>query len=732
MKKIASVLLVVAALASCKKNKINESVTNADSLKTEIKTSGLLETKEYYLVRKIEKKEFPAGKNFKIDGILKDKNNNSDFKNIELVLQDSANKVVRRATVKADGKFTFYKVEAKNYKIGLDSSTMLAIADKIRITKTEDYVKDDIEDKFQVGKKVTQSEINDRFLADILKDSLVQRNSTKIIGSIFHTAKKPLPRLVTYLLIDSKNNILRRVEWHTKDNLTFSQLFPNNYKVLTLDPIPGARLTIKYIANVQKELAKVGGFKLGDVLDDTKMAGFATYTFKADSLNENVFKGLLTQNGEISDEGKLLLLNNGKKIVHEITTSQTGTFVFEGLDAQETYTVAVPSKEKGYKITHTNPRIIHKPDALDTLEQQLLKKRTLDEILSQGLTPVKYDEDKVKKCLQRIDEKLAKNSNDAELFYKRGVLLFELQEYNGAIESLNKSVELKMDYADAYMLRGDSKDFMGDYEGAVLDYSKNLEYDKENLVANYKRGFVRKDIGQAAEAVEDLTKVINARPDHHYPYFYRGLARYQISKYNDALADFDKSLAIEPNLVEAYFNKGLTNVHQKRFAEAITQFNKAIEMNPNDADAYLLRGQAKSALGRQTEANHDFDEAIRINPNLAVAYYEKANMRYTLGDKEGANRLYDEAVAKFPDNYETYYQRGVFHFNIRDNKTAIVDLDKAAALYDKDPYVFYYRALVNQKLKNKPVACDDSRKAINLGYDDSAKELESIIQKYCD
>ncbi len=731
MKKLASVLLFVALLASCKKNKNNESVVNADSLETEIKTSGLLEAKQYYLVRKIEKKEFPSGKNFKIDGVLKDQNQKSDFKNIELVLQDSANRVVRRATVKADGKFTFYKVESGNYRVGLDSSTMLATAERIRITKTEDFVKDDIADKFQVGKKVSQSEINDRFLVEIQKDSLIKKNATKIIGTIYHTANKGLPRLVTYLLVDAKSNILRRVEWHTKDNLSFSQLFPNNYKILTLDPIPGARMKLKYIENVQKEIAKIGSFKLGDVIDDAKMSSFATYTFKADTLNENVFKGVLTHNGEIADEGKLLLLASNKKIVHEIATSQSGTFQFDGLDNQEVYTIVVPTKDKGYKIKHTNPRMVHQPDELDTLEQQLMKRRTIDEVLSQNFTPVKYDDAKVKKCLERVTQKLANKPDDAELHYIQGVLFYELEEYNGAIEALNKATQLKSDYADAYQLRGDSKDVMGDYEGAVQDYTKNLEYDNGNLVTHYKRGFVRKDIGQAAEAVEDLTKVINAQPDHHYPYFYRGLARYQIGKYNDALADFDKALSIEPNLVEAYFNKGLTNMHQKRFADAITNFNKAIEMNPNDADAFLLRGQAKSGVGKPTEANLDFDKAIQLNPNLDVAYYEKANIRYTLGDKDGANKIYDEAVAKFPNDYEPYYQRGVFYYNIRDNKTAIVDLDRAAGLYDKDPYVFYFRALVNQKLRNKSTVCDDSRKAINLGFDDSTKELQALIDKYC-
>ncbi|MFN8436729.1 MAG: tetratricopeptide repeat protein [Cytophagales bacterium] len=725
MKKLIAAIALVVMIGACKKQ---VSQTEQVSASTENPTVTLPQ-KDYYLIRKIEQKEFPAGKSFKLEGRLKDQNDNTDFKNIELVLQDSLNHVIRRATVRPDGKFTFFKVEAHNYKLAIDTATMMSLLDKIKITKTEDYVKDEVDDHYTVGKKVSLNDIKTRFISDVYKDSLIKNNSNKIVAKI--SSKQKLPKILTYLLIDSKNIIIRRVEWASAVDLTFSQLYPKDYKIISMDPIPtGTTMKVKYVPNVQKEISKIDNFKLGDEVDVTKIKSYTSFTFNSDSVEKGAFKGILTQNGQPEDEGKLILLNSKNKVVHEVITSQTGGFNFENLEPNEKYTIIVPSKEKGYNIVHTNPK--KKTDAIDELENQLLKRRSINEVLSQNNEPIIYEKEKVDLVMTRINSKLSENSNDAELLYKKGVLELENANYDAAVNTLEKAVSVKTDYGQAYYMLGEARDFMGDYEGAVQAYSKCIEYEPTNMAAFYKRGLVRKDIGEELQSNDDLTKVINSYPNYHFPYFYRGLARLQMDKYNEAIADFNKALVIEPKLSEAHFNKGYAYIHLKRPADAISSLNKSLELKPNDASCYLLRGQALSLAQKPNDAVKDFQEAIHLDPNLEVAYYEIAAVKFTQGDEATAHKMYDEAVNKFHSAYQPYYQRGVFYYNIKDYDDAKADLDKAASLNQEDPYVFYYRALINKQLKNKDLICADVEKALKLGYVDVDKSVDAMKKKYCD
>ena len=61
-------------------------------------------------------------------------------------------------------------------------------------------------------------------------------------------------------------------------------------------------------------------------------------------------------------------------------------------------------------------------------------------------------------------------------FLQRGEAKYFTGDLTGAVEDYTKAIQLKVDFASAYLYRGIAKYYLKDKDGAILDY----EYVKEN------------------------------------------------------------------------------------------------------------------------------------------------------------------------------------------------------------------------------------------------------------
>ena len=91
-------------------------------------------------------------------------------------------------------------------------------------------------------------------------------------------------------------------------------------------------------------------------------------------------------------------------------------------------------------------------------------------------------------------------------YYNIGVYKAKLKDYNGAISSYNKAIELNPNYTKAYYNRGWSKDKLKDHYGAISDYIKAIELDPNYTDAYSNRGISKEDLGDLNGACADWKK----------------------------------------------------------------------------------------------------------------------------------------------------------------------------------------------------------------------------------
>ncbi len=139
-------------------------------------------------------------------------------------------------------------------------------------------------------------------------------------------------------------------------------------------------------------------------------------------------------------------------------------------------------------------------------------------------------EEQVKKVLEikeLLAEKHQKPSDRANLQFELGSLLNAAKEYEAAVVSYDKALEIKSDKEEAWNNRGYALGNLGRFEEAIASYDKALEIKSDKQEAWYYKACIYALQGNVEQAIKNLQQAINLSPEK-----YREMAKTD--------SDFDK------------------------------------------------------------------------------------------------------------------------------------------------------------------------------------------------
>jgi tetratricopeptide (TPR) repeat protein len=199
----------------------------------------------------------------------------------------------------------------------------------------------------------------------------------------------------------------------------------------------------------------------------------------------------------------------------------------------------------------------------------------------------------------------SQTADPAARLVKRGVVLFEKLDYAGAVTLFNSAIELKPDFAEAYLRRGHVERAQGALDKSIEDYEKAGSLDPHILVNNRQvadayvnRGSIKRNKMEVDSALIDYERAIKINPARHRIYVERGEARILAEDFQGAITDFDYFLKQEMLV---------SKNNQYKFGMAI---------------AYCDRGVAKTLLGMEAGGKRDIEEGLRLVPQDASGIEE--------------------------------------------------------------------------------------------------------------
>jgi serine/threonine-protein kinase len=241
----------------------------------------------------------------------------------------------------------------------------------------------------------------------------------------------------------------------------------------------------------------------------------------------------------------------------------------------------------------------------DRLAQQII------EGLSLKLSPVES---------QRIALDRPANTTAYE-YYLRGVDLYSLNDFAGAIDILNKSIALEPDYALAWAQLGRaytthaSLQFGGrqQYTHAREAYAKALSLDPGLVDIRVYMANLLTDTGRVEEAVPLLREALTTNPNFAEAHWELGYAYRFAGVLDESVAESEQSRRIDPEVkinssaINGYLYRG----EYKRFRDSIPAGNSGYTL--------FYRGLAEYYLSDFAAAQADFDRAYALDTTTLPA-----------------------------------------------------------------------------------------------------------------
>ncbi|XP_034958192.2 tetratricopeptide repeat protein 16 isoform X2 [Zootoca vivipara] len=410
---------------------------------------------------------------------------------------------------------------------------------------------------------------------------------------------------------------------------------------------------------------------------------------------------------------KALNLNHNKVELYEKKAEallQLCDFQSAALHFQKAYIVSSHQEDIGHRfafVFHLQGQCLYEQSAyLDALESftratELQPQNKLYRMRSIACLAAlkKYND-----CLQMINEEVAQERKNPDLFVLRARLYQCFGKVTFCFHNLQDALELDPEHSEAlFMLEhlkkeaqkskehAVSKAVKGNLKGALVKINKAIDHNplqadyflfravelskeedgseicveaQKQVLLTYNDFAVHcYDKGFYEEAVLLLNKAITGEKNEKGLYVNRGDCFLKLGELNFAMADYQQALELQPldpslqkRAAWLYNEMGLQEFRESRYSQAEAYFSQAIENNPRELKYYIHRAKARLFLQETLGAKEDFITAFLLDPtreeihSLSNSLFPGESIQSALDSKIGelAKALLDQRLKACP------------------------------------------------------------------------------------
>ena len=251
-------------------------------------------------------------------------------------------------------------------------------------------------------------------------------------------------------------------------------------------------------------------------------------------------------------------------------------------------------------------------------------------------------------------------------------LYINQEEYDAAIENLNRALETNPDNAEAHALK-----------------ARVLYLQSENMRDPAERRVLLEDM------VTSLDRAMTLDPANTEIAVYRtaawgnevnkGVQLFQQSSGDDGALDnaiqtFDNAIYVQADSAAGHFYLGLSYLAKGQADTAIEPLERAVGLGNAEADAYRYLGRALLATDQGSRAVEVLEEGREMYPDDEAIEAELLNAYAITGQQDRAVEAYEAMLANDPDNALLLYNYGSTLLQLERFDEAVTQLTHAVEL----------------------------------------------------
>ncbi|HET9824036.1 MAG TPA: tetratricopeptide repeat protein [Chitinophagaceae bacterium] len=287
-----------------------------------------------------------------------------------------------------------------------------------------------------------------------------------------------------------------------------------------------------------------------------------------------------------------------------------------------------------------------------------------------------YDELLSKPPYKILTDSIEQNSSNADLYYRRGMLLSKNNNYPPALADLRKAWSLSKREPYAIAISNIFLDRKPDSAISFLQQAMKLLPESIPLQINLVQGYANQQ--KIDEALTICNIILQKHPDHPAVLMMKSdlleqkndsvgsikalEQAYRLAPFNEDLcynlafkyaqARDPKALMLCDSLLrydtaerkgEPYYFEGVYYTNINNIPKALSYFDKSIQFDYTFLDAYMEKGKIFYDKKKYDEAAKTFQLALNVSTTYADAYYWLGKCQEATGQKDEARLNYQRA-----------------------------------------------------------------------------------------
>lgn len=252
---------------------------------------------------------------------------------------------------------------------------------------------------------------------------------------------------------------------------------------------------------------------------------------------------------------------------------------------------------------------------------------------------------KTDEAITDYDQALSMLPENKGILFNKALAQESVKDYDAAEKSFATLLESHPGFDGGYIGRAKLRMAAKDTVGAINDIDKALELNKNAVNAYVMRADIAINRNQDyKQALDDMNEAIRLQP-HYAGYFInRAFLRYKLDDYFGAMSDYDYSLQLDPLNYMALYNRALLRAEVHDYNRAVDDLNQVLTLKTDDYRALYNRAIIYRELGDYHKAIADINKVIEAFPDLAAAHFLRFDIKRAMGDRS-ANNDYNHSMA---------------------------------------------------------------------------------------
>ncbi len=241
---------------------------------------------------------------------------------------------------------------------------------------------------------------------------------------------------------------------------------------------------------------------------------------------------------------------------------------------------------------------------------------------------------------------------DGPAHYRLGALLEKQSQWQSALQSYQRVLEIDGDDADALFHRANMQYRLGRLDEAVSSYRSALRINPALAGAHNNLGAVLEVQGDHEAAIVEFRNALAIAPqraDAHFNLF-KSLVRRGNADPEKLHHHLQQTVSHKPGFAPGHYHLATVLELRGQTEEAARHYAQAVEINPDFVAARVNLGVIYARQGNMTKAIEQFELSVQVRPQSARAQVNLARALRMQGELDRAGEHYRKTLALDSDN----------------------------------------------------------------------------------